>query len=359
MIGVLIIPTGIGAEIGGHAGDANPVAKLIGACCDKLILHPNVVNASDINEMPENALYVEGSILDRFLEGRIRLREVLQNRILVVVNKPIQTDTINAVSAARATVGIKCEILELVHPLRMVATMKNGCATGEVSGVGELLSQVSRYDFDALAVHTKIECDRDVALNYYRHGGLNPWGGVEAKASRMIANRLGKPVAHSPLENVTIDDPELYHFSEIVDPRIAAEAISSCYLHCVLKGLNRAPVIGGVPGLGTSVSIQDVAFMISPWCWGRPHEACLKARIPIIVVRENKTVSPKTQSFFENERIGAITVENYWEAAGVIMSMRAGIAPASVRRPLQLAHVYELPSSGGDESALNRGNKDG
>ena len=30
----LIIPTGIG----GHAGDANPVAKLMGACCDNLIL---------------------------------------------------------------------------------------------------------------------------------------------------------------------------------------------------------------------------------------------------------------------------------------------------------------------------------
>ena len=67
MIVVLIVPTGLGAEIGGHAGDANPVAKLLGACCDKLITHPNVVNGSDINEMPENALYVEGSILDRFL----------------------------------------------------------------------------------------------------------------------------------------------------------------------------------------------------------------------------------------------------------------------------------------------------
>jgi len=33
---VLIIPTGLGAEIGGHAGDANPVAKLIAKCCDKV-----------------------------------------------------------------------------------------------------------------------------------------------------------------------------------------------------------------------------------------------------------------------------------------------------------------------------------
>ena len=72
---VLIIPTGIGAEIGGHAGDGNPVAKLFGSICDNLITHPNVVNASDINEMPENTLYVEGSILDRFLRGEIYLNQ--------------------------------------------------------------------------------------------------------------------------------------------------------------------------------------------------------------------------------------------------------------------------------------------
>ena len=46
---VFLIPTGVGAEIGGHAGDATAAARLISEGCDKLILHPNVVNASDIN----------------------------------------------------------------------------------------------------------------------------------------------------------------------------------------------------------------------------------------------------------------------------------------------------------------------
>jgi hypothetical protein len=49
---VLMIPTGIGAQVGGHAGDAGAVARLIGSGCDNLITHPNVVNGSDINEMP-------------------------------------------------------------------------------------------------------------------------------------------------------------------------------------------------------------------------------------------------------------------------------------------------------------------
>ena len=51
---VFLVPTGINATIGGHAGDAGPVARLLASVCDTLILHPNVVNASDINEMPEN-----------------------------------------------------------------------------------------------------------------------------------------------------------------------------------------------------------------------------------------------------------------------------------------------------------------
>ena len=95
----MIIPTGIGCEIGGHAGDAAPAARLIGACCDNLILHPNVVNASDINEMPENSWYVEGSQLDRFLEGDIALEKTYMNKILVVVNKA-DYQSVNAVSAA-------------------------------------------------------------------------------------------------------------------------------------------------------------------------------------------------------------------------------------------------------------------
>ncbi|MCZ6820872.1 MAG: DUF3326 domain-containing protein, partial [Calditrichaeota bacterium] len=40
---------------------------LLASCCDQLITHPNVVNASDINELPANAHYVEGSVLCRLL----------------------------------------------------------------------------------------------------------------------------------------------------------------------------------------------------------------------------------------------------------------------------------------------------
>ena len=39
---IFIVPTGIGCEIGGFAGDAIPVAKLLAASTGCLITHPNV-----------------------------------------------------------------------------------------------------------------------------------------------------------------------------------------------------------------------------------------------------------------------------------------------------------------------------
>ncbi len=322
---VMIIPTGIGCEIGGHAGDATPAARLLGSVCDKLILHPNVVNASDINEMPENALYVEGSILDRFLEGRIQLKEVKQNRILVLVNKPVLPETVNAVSATRITLGVDAKIVELDVPLRMVGTIKDKCATGKVEGWKALIAQVDEYEFDALAIATLIQVEKDVAMYYYQNGGVNPWGGVEAKASRLIANLVNKPIAHAPIQ--TEDDKEADKAGEwdfIVDPRIAPEIISKCYLHCVLKGLHKAPRIG------KGLSVDDIDVMVSPsGCWGRPHYACKEAGIPIIVVKENTCVlnlEPASD---------VIEVDNYLEAAGVIAAMKAGITLESIRRPLK------------------------
>ena len=101
-----LIPTGIDAECGGHAGDATPALRLIAALCDQVVTHPNVVNASDINEMPDNCYYVEGSVLSRLLMGTVGLQKVRANRLGIIIEQhfeQIYTDaTINSVSAARA-----------------------------------------------------------------------------------------------------------------------------------------------------------------------------------------------------------------------------------------------------------------
>lgn len=315
---VLIIPTGIGCEIGGHCGDAQPVSRLLGACCDNLILHPNVVNASDLNEMPPNSLYVEGSQLDLFLQGKVLLQKVHSNRVLVVVNKA-DYQSINAVSAARMSLGIDAEILELRKPLRLIARIENGMATGDVENWKELVEQVMEHDFDALGIATPITIGRETLMNYFAHGGVNPVGGVEAVASKLIAESIGKPVAHGPVD-YALEDHKV-----IVDPRLAVEVITENFVHCILKGLHRAPRISRERGM----SVAEMDCMVSPYgCFGPPHQACLDAGIPVIVVRENKSCL----SIPENDRF--IYVENYLEAAGYIMAMRAGVHPPTVRRPV-------------------------
>lgn len=316
---VLIIPTGIGAEIGGHAGDANPVAKLIGKCCDKLITHPNVVNASDINEMPENTLYVEGSILDRFLRGEIFLKEVFYNKILLVVNSPIINETINSANAARVTIGANIQIVELKTPLILNGYYKNGVADGSIDGWLELVEQVQQKDFDALAIQSKVNVSETTALTYLRNGGINPWGRVEAKLSKLVAGKLEKPVAHAP-QGDTIEN-----FNEVVDPRLSAEIVSISYLHSVIKGLHKAPRISYESGFSNT----DVDFLITPInCVGEPHLACLKKGIKVIAVKENKTALNDTMPK------DFIIVDNYIEAAGLLMAYRAGIDARSVRRPI-------------------------
>ena len=110
---IAMIPTGIGCEIGGHAGDATPAMRLLGAVSNRLVLHPNCVNASDIIEMPDNALYVDGYQLDEFVAGRIGLQNRVGNKILVAINPPVKPDSINAVNAARSTLGVDAEIAEV------------------------------------------------------------------------------------------------------------------------------------------------------------------------------------------------------------------------------------------------------
>lgn len=333
---VLIVPTGIGCEIGGHAGDAQPVAKLIGACCDNLITHPNVVNASDVNEMPENTWYVEGSQLDEFLKGKYYLKPVFQNKILVAVNRA-DWQIINAVNAARASIGCNAEIIQLKYPLKMVAQMsEDGTATGEVTGWRELVEQVDVHDFDALGIATEITISEETLKRYFVEGGVNPVGGVEAVASKLIANELKKPVAHGPV------DYSMQNFKEVVDPRKSVEIITDNFVHCILKGLNKAPKL--IPTTDYTahtkgrdmLGVEDIDMLISPkGCWGVPHVACRNKGIPVMIVKENKSV-------LWNCPVGSkdlIFVDNYIEAAGYLMSMKAGIHYSTVRRPLEQTKI--------------------
>lgn len=330
MIAAMIVPTGIGAEIGGHSGDATAAATLLAAACDKLILHPNVVNASDLSEQPPNSLYVEGAMLDSFLEGEIRLREVRRNRILVVCNEAGKK-TVNSVNAYRSILGIDAAILELKIPLIMRGRIEGDHAGGEIENMTEMVEQIrehgKRHPIDALAVHTPVDVEKEVSDAYLADGGINPWGGVEALLSHALYRLTGIPNAHAPLEAADVE----YGIS---DPRLAPEMICAAHLGSVLKGLHRAPGRSITGGIGAI----DVDALVSPLCWGAPHEACRRNGIPIIFVTENPTtqVNRYVDRPDGDQDISAAT---YLEAAGLLLAIRLGLSMGSVRRPLESVTV--------------------
>ena len=342
---VLLIPTGIGAEIGGHSGDAGPAARLVAETCDTLILHPNVVNASDINEMSENSLYVEGSVITRLLMGTIGLAPRRSNRVLVVIDahrdELFVNATVNAVSAARASYGLSCpKVIMLSPPLVMRAEFTSfGTAAGRISGLERIFAVLEEFigTYDAVAMSSVISVPEEFHQAYFDAAGemVNPWGGVEAMVTHSVSSRFNIPSAHSPMlesRRIANRDPG------VVDPRMAAEAISLTFFSSVLKGLHKSPKIvtdASEFSKDGVISASDVSCLVIPdGCVGLPTLAAVKQGIPTIAVRENRNLMKNDLTTLPWQPGQLTVVENYWEAAGVLCAIRGGIAPDSVRRPL-------------------------
>lgn len=360
---VLLIPTGIGAEIGGHAGDATAVARLMSGVCDTVILHPNVVNASDINEQPDNSLYVEGSIITRLLMGTVGLQPTRANRILVLLDehpdKHFIEAAVNSVSASRATYGLNIpEVVCLNPPVRMFAEYaESGRAVGRVENLGHCLDVLHDCEgsYDAVALASVIRVPQEYHLEYFESEGsmVNPWGGVEAMLTHTISSILDVPTAHSPMmESRTIENIE----AGIVEPRMAAEAVSLSYLNCVLKGLQRSPRLVSDENLFSRsdvFSVEDVSCLVIPdGCLGLPTVAALEQGITVIAVRENRNLMRNDLSRLPWKKGQFISVENYLEAIGVINALKVGVTLESVRRPISrtsVRHSAEL-----DDKAMTR-----
>ncbi len=349
---VFLVPTGIGSTIGGHAGDATPAATLLASVSDTLVTHPNVVNASDVIDLPSNALYVEGSVVSRFLMGAVGLEPVRENRVLVVMDhqhgSAFESAAINSVNAARATYGLECpKIVMLDPPVRVSAEWAaSGRASGRVERLDGLLSALdtARKEYDAVALSTAIQVPFEYHMTYFKSHGemVNPWGGVEAIFTHALSSLYNVPTAHGPmLESKAVDDLD----PGVVDPRMAAEVISTAYFMCVLKGLQRSPRIIGIeeslaPPPPDVFTVEDVSLLVIPdKVVGLPTLAALEQGIPVIAVRENGNILDNDLRALPWAEGQLHIVENYWEAAGVAAALRAGIDPASVRRPLAAAET--------------------
>ena len=346
-----LIPTGIGCEIGGHAGDATPSLKAVSALCDTVVIHPNVVNASDINEMPSNALYVEGYHLTNFLMGNIGLGKSRNNKILVLIEKEGSTNdsmksvinlTVNSINAARATLGIDAEILFLESKIKMKAILKKNRATGEIALDSLLMKNLKQKqkenNFDAIAISSPIKVPKGTHRIYSESRGkmINPWGGVESMLTHMTSSEFNIPTAHAPrLEN----DNVLKENYGITDARIAPEIISSTFFYSVLKGLQKAPKIVS-PNEG--MSVKDISAIIIPeGTLGLPVLAALHHGITVISVKnENKMRNNLDLLPWKKNQL--FKCNSYLEACGILCCLKEGISVESTKRPFQTLQKKEI-----------------
>jgi hypothetical protein len=330
----LIIPTGIGATIGGYAGDGLPIARAIAASCDRLITHPNVMNGAMMYWPIPNAWYVEGYGLDRFAAGAWGLRGVRQNRIGLIFDRSIEPDLrvrhLQVADAARATLGLTLtDYVVTDEPLGIeLSTAASGASWGKIGAPDSLLRAadklITKLGAEAIAVIARFPDDPGMeVLQQYRHGtGVDPLAGAEAVISHLIVSRFKIPCAHAPALSPLPIDPE-------ISPRSAAEELGYTFLPCVLVGLSRAPQF-----------VTDRSHARADDLWREavdaaivPHSACGGSGIisfsqtdtKIITIADNHT---RMQVTPQDLGIKAIESRSYLEAIGYITIDRAGIGLA-------------------------------
>jgi hypothetical protein len=358
-----VVPTGVRCEFGGYAGDACPVTNLLAAAADVLVTHPNAVNGSELNEMAPGTLYVEGKALDDFLLGHVGLLPVTANRIGTFVD-PAGLDYLDdlrsALDAGRAVAGIDCGVHVVLRrtPGAEVGWSESGCAVGGVANPEVILEGVEALLADGAEAIGGVSVIHGVtaeAFAQHMRGEIpNPSGGVEAIITHLVSTLFRVPTAHAPL-------PYYQHLKQRAtrDPRAAAEFISTPHYLCVLKGLARAPRLVPLRDFAAQptglLTLENVGAIVVPasCLGGIPALAAEFHGIPLIAVRENRTILDVTNAQMNMSNV--VEVESYLEAAGVVLSLRHGLALESLRRPLAGARRLELPGGLGAEAVRQGG----
>ncbi|CAN6453575.1 unnamed protein product [Victoria cruziana] len=290
---VIIVPTGVGASIGGFAGDALPVARAFASVVDNLISHPNVLNAAMLYWPLPNVWYVEGFALDMFAQGLWALQPVHQNKVGLVLDAGMEEDLrirhLQVTDATRASLGLPVvEYIVTDAPLQVERWINpaSGQSTGRIGQPSTLLRAVDKMvnssGIDAVAVVGRFPDDDSEEFVDYRHGkGIDILAGVEAVISHLVVEMFCIPCAHAPaLLPLPLDSS--------LCPKSAAEE----------------------PPL-------------------------------IIAVKENETVLDDTP---DKTGIDALIVSNYWEALGVIAAHKTGIDPLSMRKDA-IKHIKQFSVS--------------
>lgn len=238
-----IVPTGIGAKIGGFAGDAGAYARKISAEFP-LIVNPNVVNAACFSAITNDMLYTEGYTITELFKGNVSLIPSKNNKIGIIFDKAIPQNVlnvhINTINAVKTVYGVDVighEISDEEAGVKFYTT-ESGISSGGVQNVETLKlagEKLLRKGADVLAVVCRFEEPEED--DYSSGEAVDVVGGAEAIISHYLTKELGVPVVHAP----AFDDFSIK--SELVHPKAAAEYITPTFLPCLLLGLQNAPLI--------------------------------------------------------------------------------------------------------------------
>lgn len=331
---MLIVPTGIGASIGGYAGDAIPIARCLSSVCDRLITHPNVMNGAQLYWAKDNIFYVEGYALDKFAQGDWALKPVHQNRIGLILDQGIEADLrlrhLQTADGCRATLGLDIpEYIITDQPINVeLRTSETGISWGTIGNPDSLLRAAEKLIFEAkvsaiaIVVRFPDEVDQN-ALQSYRYGeGVDILAGAEAVISHLLVRQFKIPVAHAPaLSPLPIDDQ--------ISPRSCAEELGYTFLTSVLVGLSKAPqFVTEINNISTNSNLiygSDLDALIIPAsaCGGSAVLSLSNSNTKIIAVEENETSINVTP---ESLGIKAIRVKSYLEAIGILVAYRNGVS---------------------------------
>lgn len=310
-LGALIIPTGVGASIGGYAGDASQWARKLSSKC-KLIVNPNVVNAACFSGINENMLYVEGYALNRFFKGDCNLIPSTNNKIGVIFDKAISKNvlnvhinTINAVKTVYGTDVIGYDITE--KPVGIEFYINDaGTSTGKINDLDTIKNAaMNLINKGAQVIAIVCAFPEENSESYQNGDGVDPVGGVEAVISHYISKEFNVPAAHAP----AFDDLSIS--TEIVSPKCSAEYITPTFLPCILLGLNQAPLFSKNEG----INISQLDFLVMPHnsLGSIPVFECLKRKIPVFGIKENSTVLNVTKEKLQADIIVADTFQEFFE----------------------------------------------
>lgn len=321
-LGAFIVPTGIGASIGGYAGDASVWARRFAEVAT-LIVNPNVVNAGCFSGITGNMLYVEGYTLDEFFRGNLALEPVKKNKVGVILDSGMSKDVenihINTINAVKTVYDIDIIYEKTNNPVKVEFFVdKSGVSMGEVENIEELLNTAKNLiekGAEAIAIVCKFKednfCDNQNE-NYESGIGVDPIGGVEAIISHYISRELKVPAAHSPaFEDYSIS-------TKVVNPKASAEYITPTFLPCILIGLSTAPKITKSKN---ALNVSDLDFLVMPYnaLGSIPVFEALKRGIKVFAVKENSSVLNITKEALNLDNI--IKVETYKQCLELIKKL--------------------------------------